>query len=286
MRIDIIGRDDSKISYVVVDSNAESYKNDTTKQYDPPITDDTIFAVMFNNRLMAINPATGSAPEKLTFYRFQEDGTVQFPVATIKLGEADMPKALIDLSAANDEEYQYIFYPEDENRVYAGAVGTREATGLNTITGYVACEEVVVSNWSDAYNAYVADKIFYFDANNQPQPINNNAVVVKNQTFGRFFNIQHGATNVLSGQLSSMIGYVDCNTMEFISTFEMDDAIRWLTTDQTTKFYKSARGYVLPVDITSAITFTPEKNRKISNVSFEWTECDIPHTPTVIGVIE
>lgn len=286
MRIDIIGRDESRLSYVVVDANDESYASDTDKQYAPPITDDTLFAVVFNNRLMAINPATGSAPEKLTFYRLQEDGTVQFPVATVKLGETDLPKALIDFSAANDEDYQYILYPEDEGRVYAGAVGTREVTGLSTITGYVACEELVVANWSDAYNAYLVDKVFYFDANNQPQPVNNNAVVQKNQTFGRFFNIQHGATNVLSGQLSSMIGYVDCNTMEFVSNFEIEDAIRWLTTDQTTKFYKSARGYVLPVDITSAITFTPEKNRKASNVSFEWTECAIPHTPTVIGVIE
>lgn len=285
MKIEMIGKDNSKLSYVVIDRNSTSYASDTPKQYNPPITDDTLFAVLFNNKLMAVNTDIGSAPSRLTLYRFDVNDSVQFPLATIELGEIDIPRALVDFSAANGEEYRYVMYPEDVDHVYTGVLGSREDTGEDYISGFVGCEELITAHWNDGYNAYIADKVFYFDANNQAQSINNNAVVQKNQTFGRFFNIQHGATNVFSGQLSSMLGYFDCNTGEYVSSFEIEDAIRWLTTDQSTKFYKSARGYVLPVDITSTITFTHDNSRRTSTVSLEWTERDIPHTPTVIGVI-
>lgn len=284
MRVDLHGQDGSKVAYVVIDNNDTSYAEDAAKQANPPITGDTVFAVFFNNRLYSINLQTGAAPERLTLYRFQEDANTQFPLAVLQLGEADIPTHIIDMSAANGEEYEYIMYPEDSTMVYAGTLGNRPS-GESYIEGYVACETLITANWSDEYGAYLVDRIFYFDANNQPQPINNNAVVQKNQTFGRFFHLQHGATNVLSGQLSSMIGYVDCKTMKFVSSFSEEDAIRWLTTDNTTKFYKSARGYVLPVDITSAITFTPDRSRRVSDVSFEWTERYIPHPASVIGVI-
>lgn len=286
MRVDLIGRDESKISYVVIDGSSTSYASDTAKQYNPPVLDETIFAVFFNNLLCAVNLQTGASPEKLTLYRYQQDENAQFQLAKIELGNAPIPTHIIDFTAANGEDYQYVLYPEDSTAVYAGTYGYRPEDGSDTITGFVACETLITGVWSDDYNAYVADRIFYFDANNQPQPLNNNAVVQKNQTFGRFFHIQHGATNVLSGQISSMIGYIDCSTMTFVSSFEIEDAIRWLTTDNTTKFYKSARGYVLPVDITSAITFTPEKGRRASDVSFEWTERSLPHPATLIGVIE
>ena len=286
MKVELFGRDNSKVAYVVIDGNDLSYADDTSKQKNPPILESTVFAVFFNNLLCAVNLQMGASPEKLTLYRYHNDANMQFQLASINLGDAPIPTHIIDFTAANGEDYQYVLYPEDSDRVYAGTPGYRQETEGDTIQGFVACEALITGEWSDAYNAYVANRIFYFDANNQPQPINNNAVVQKNQTFGRFFHIQHGATNVLSGQISSMIGYIDCETMTFISSFETEDAIRWLTTDNTTKFYKSARGYVLPVDITSAITFTHEKGRRSSDVSFEWTERSLPHPATVIGVIE
>lgn len=287
MKIELYGRDGSELPYVVVDGNATSYEGDESKQYAPPISSsETIFAVFFNNLLCAVNTQTGASPERITFYRYQDDENSQFQLAKIELGDAPLPTHIIDFSAANGEPYKYVMYPEDNAAVYAGTHGYRTTDGSDTIDGFVACETIVTSNWSDKYNAYVADRIFFFDANNKPQPINNNAVVQKNQTFGRYFHIQHGATNVLSGQITSLIGYIDCSTMEFVSSFEIEDAIRWLTTDNTTKFYKSARGYVLPVDITSAITFTPIQTRVASDVSFEWTEISLPHPATVIGVIE
>lgn len=286
MKIELFGAAQSKLAYFIVDKNWTSYSSDTNKQYNPPISPtETAFGVFFNNKLLSVNPETGAAPERITVYRVAEGADTQFQIATIKLGEADMPNGIIDLSAANDVTYQYILYPEDENVVYAGTIGTRSINGEATIDGFVACEELIIANWNDDYGAYVAEKIFYFDANNQASPMQNNAVVQKNQTFGRFFHIQHGATNVLSGQVSSMIGYVDCETMEFVSTFEMEDTIRWLTTDYTTKFYKNARGYVLPVDITSAITFQPDRSWKLTSVQFEWTERSLPHPPSVIGVL-
>ncbi len=287
MRVELYGRDNATISYIVIDGNDISYAEDTTKQYSPTVSaQDTIFAVFFNNMLCAVNTQTGASPERITFYRYQSDENAQFQLAKIELGEAPLPTHIIDFSAANGEDYKYVMYPEDHTSVYAGTHGYRRSTGDDTIEGFVACEVIVTSHWSEQYSAYVADRVFFFDMNNKPQSVHNNAVVQKNQTFGRYFHIQHGATNVLTGQISSMIGYIDCSTMTFISSFEIEDAIRWLTTDNTTKFYKSSRGYVLPVDITSAITFTPTQNRIASDVAFEWTEIKLPHPPTVIGVIE
>lgn len=286
MRLELYGAAHSRVAYVVIDANGTSYSNNVENQYNPPVTDDTQFAVFFNNILCAVNLDLNAAPERVTFYRYTGDENIQFPLAKIELGEAPLPTYLIDLSAANGEAYKYVMYPEDDTKVYAGTHGYNVYDGGESIEGYVACEMLITSNWSDEYNAYVADRIFYFDFNNKLNPINNNAVVQKNQTFSRFFHIQHGATNVLSGQISSLIGYIDCATGEYVSAFEIEDAIRWLTTDHTVKFYKSARGYVLPVDITSAITFTPEIGRMASNVGFEWTEIKLPHTATVIGVIK
>lgn len=284
--VELYGQDASMIAYVVVDGNSTSYTDDESAQLNPPVSDSTVFAVFFNNRLCAVNLDTMASPERVTIYRYQSDESSQFQVAKIELGEAALPSHIIDYTAANNEAYQYVMYPEDDTTVYAGTHGYRATDGSSSIDGFVACEMIVTSRWSDEYNAYVAERVFYFDLNNKPQPINNNAVVQKNQTFGRFFHIQHGATNVLSGQISGMIGYIDCSTMEFVSDFETEDAIRWLTTDTTTKLYKSARGYVLPVDITSPITFTPWQNRKVSDVSFEWTEIKLQHPTTVIGVVK
>lgn len=286
MSVELYGVRNSKVAYVVIDKGLESYSSSQANQLNPPITSNTVFAVFFNNMLCAVNLSIGASPERVTFYRYQDDENAQFCVAKIELGQAALPSHLIDFSAANGESYQYVMYPEDDTTVYAGTHGYRESDGGASIEGFVECETLITANWSDDYNAYVADKVFYFNLNNKPQPINNNAVVQKNQTFGRFYHIQHGATNVLSGQISSLLGYLDCSTMEFVSSFEIEDAIRWLTTDHTTKFYKSARGYVLPVDITSVITFTPTQNRMASDVSLEWTEIKISHSATVIGVIE
>lgn len=286
VKVELYGQDTSMIAYVVIDANNTSYSSDDDSQINPPISDDTVFAVYFNNMLYAVNLETMSSPERVSFYRFQSDESSQFQVAKIALGEAELPSYIIDFTVANGESYQYVMYPEDDSTVYAGTHGYRPTDGGESIDGFVACEMIVTSRWNEDYGAYVAERVFYFDLNNKPQPINNNAVVQKNQTFGRFFHIQHGATNVLSGQISGMIGYIDCSTMEFVSDFETEDAIRWLTTDTTTKLYKSARGYVLPVDITSPITFTPWQNRKVSDVSFEWTEIKLQHPTTVIGVVK
>lgn len=285
LRVEIHGQNQSRFAYFVIDHTYTSYQDDADKQIDPPVTDHTVFAVFFNNILHAVNLSTGASPERVTFYRYQDDESTQFKIAQIILGESALPTHLIDFTVANGESYKYIMYPEDDTKVYAGTYGYRPTDGGDSIEGYVECEMLVTSRWDSSYNAYIAERVFYFDFNNKPQPINNNAVVQKNQTFGRFFHIQHGATNVLSGQINGLIGYLDCSTGEFVSDFEIEDAIRWLTTDNTTKLYKSARGYVLPVDITSAITFTPVNGRMASDVSFEWTEVKLQHPTTVIGVM-
>lgn len=286
MRLDLIGRDGSKVAYAMIDGNGASYAADESKQVSPPLLADTIFAVFFNNRLYAINLQTGAVPTRLTIYREKANESVQSKLLTLNLGEAEVPRYIVDLGAASGSTYQYTMYPEDDNMVYAGTLGSRVDDGESAIEGVVPCDALIVSRWSDTHESYVAERIFYFDANVSPQPYNNNAVVQKNQTFGRYFHIQHGATNVLSGQLNGMIGYVDCSTGRFVSHWDEEDALRWLTTDDTTKFYKNARGYMLPVDITSAITFTPDAKYRTSTASFEWTERSIPHTAMVIGVIE
>lgn len=284
MKLVLPGRTNSKVSYFVIDENSDSYASDTSKQYNPPVGDDTVFAIFFNNGLYAVNPDTGAAPEKLTLYRHTAGENADSKIAVINLGEAKTPTYIFDYGACNKVKYGYVIYPENDSKVYSGIAGYCPSDGGEFIEGISSYEQLMTATWDESYQAYMLDKIFFFDLNNKRSPYNNNAVVQKNQTFGRYFNIQHGATNVLSGQVSSMLGYYDCATGSIVTSFEMRDAIRWLTTDDTTKFFKNAAGYFLPVDITSAITFQPEIGDRMSSVQFEWTECKIPHPATLIGV--
>jgi hypothetical protein len=212
--------------------------------FKPVWTQETEFQTLFEGTLIA-NGVGGSAalPDSWRIYR-KKVGTdlLEF------VAEVDGTQTSIkDYVCVNKTGYSYELFAVNSDYIEIPV----SSSSVETSWG---CWCLITANESDEDNILYADKIFVFSLNVASPQFSNNAKVNRLDNFTKYPKFQYGPSNYLSSTLTGLIGYVDCETGEYIedATTAMD--IFNLSIDGKRKFIKDIRGNMWEISLSDAIS--------------------------------
>ena len=227
----------------------------------------TVFAITFDNGLVAGNASTGSMEiEGYDIYREKEGEDLVFVGSTDSL-DTD----IMDYAVGNQWNVRYYIYPK--NNEYLGAP---------FVTDWMQTDfygwQLLVCDHTDTPNAYTLSDVYVFEFNLANTNLQNNTTINKFQNFTQYLKIQRNRTNCWSGQLSSLLGKYtydyDQKYGYYYENISMIDAIRTLSTETRDMFLRDYDGFWFKVQVTSPIQLMQSQNTNMNehSVTLEWTE--------------
>lgn len=236
--------------------------------YEPSWDINTQFLAKFNHSLVA-----GNAPEIAAttlkgwkVYRQDLEGSSLKYVKTLDPDDI----FVVDYNVKWGQEYRYYMFPD-----YDEAMGTPFVT------------KDVKACWNDwilllcreeegKKDEFAVEEAFLFQLNTVSGQMNNNADVQVFKTYQRYPKVVKGKSNYLSGQLSSLVGYIGETNgeLQYIEKIDMIDRLTSLNTDNRRKFLKDKKGHVWEVELTTPSTIEYMENVPSQPVtgSIGWTE--------------
>lgn len=220
----------------------------------------------FNRSLNAGNAGdeAGNTLRGWKVYRQNVEGTSMKYVKTLDPSEI----FIVDYNTEWGQTYIYYLFPD-----YEEAMGTpfvsQEVTACWVDWILLLCRE-------EAENEFAVEESFLFQLNTQSGQMNNNADVNVYKTYGKYPRVVKGKSNYLSGQLSSLVGYMGetNNELQYIEKLELLEKLRDLNTDPRRKFLKDKKGHVWEVELTAPSTLQYMENVAGQPVTggISWTE--------------
>ena len=212
--------------------------------FEPEWTAETEFYAPFDNTLVA-NGLGGSAanPDSWRIYR-KKVGTdlLEF------VAEIDGTQTSInDYMCVNKAGYSYELFAVNTDYI-------EMPISSSSITTSWDCWCLITANESDEDNILYADKIFLFSLNVVSPQFSNNAKVNRLDNFTKYPKFQYGQSNYLSSTLTGLIGYIDCDTGEYVEDATTALEIFNLSTDGKRKFLKDIRGNIWEISLADAIS--------------------------------
>lgn len=234
--------------------------------YEPTWDINTEFLARFNRDTNAGN-AGKEAGNDLTgwkIYRQDVRGSTLKYVKTLDPDEI----FVVDYNTEWGQTYIYYLFPE-----YTKAMGSpfvsKEVTACWIDWILLLCRE-------EAENEFAVEESFLFQLNVNSGAMNNNAEANIFRTYGRYPRVQKGQSNFLSGQLSSLVGYMGETNgeLQYIEKIELMERLKEVSTDTRRKFLKDKKGHVWEVELTSPTTFEYMENVATQPVTggISWTE--------------
>lgn len=234
--------------------------------YEPVWDINTQMLAKFNHSLNAGNAGdeAGNTLQGWKVYRQNVEGSTLKYVKTLEPSEV----FLVDYNTKWGQSYIYYLFPD-----YAEAMGNPfiskevEACWVDWIL--LLCRE-------EKENEFAVEESFLFQLNTQSGQMNNNADVNVYKTYGKYPRVVKGQSNYLSGQLSSLVGYMGetNNELQYIEKLSMIERLKNLNTDTRRKFLKDKKGHVWEIELTAPSTFEYMENVTGQPVtgSISWTE--------------
>ncbi len=236
--------------------------------YEPTWDINTEFLAKFNDTLNA-----GNAPEIACttlkgwkIYRQDLDGSSLKYVKTLDPDDI----FIVDYNVKWGQEYRYYLFPE-----YEAAMGT-PFVSKNTKACWTDWILLLCREEEGKKNEFAVEESFLFQLNTQSGQMNNNADVQVFKTYQRYPKVVKGKSNYLSGQLSSLVGYIGetDGELQYIEKLDMIDRLMMLNTDSRRKFLKDKKGHVWEIEFTapSSMEYMENVYRQPVTGSVAWTE--------------
>lgn len=236
--------------------------------YEPSWDINTQFLAKFNHSLNAGNAGelASTTLKGWKVYRQDLEGSTLKYVKT--LDPEDI--FLVDYNVKWGQEYKYYLFPD-----YEAAMGSPFVS------------DAVRACWTDwilllcreeegKKNEFAVEESFLFQLNTNSGQMNNNADVQVFKTYQRYPKVVKGRSNYLSGQLSSLVGYMGETNgeLQYIERLDMIDRLTSLNTDNRRKFLKDKKGHVWEVELTIPTTLEYMENVAGQPVTgaIGWTE--------------
>ena len=213
--------------------------------YEPTWDINTEFLAKFNENLNA-----GNAPEIACntlkgwkIYRQDLEGSSLKYVKTLDPDEI----FIVDYNVKWGQEYRYYLFPE-----YTEAMGTPFVSN-NVKACWTDWILLLCREEEGKKNEFAVEESFLFQLNTSSGQMNNNADVQVFKTYQRYPRVVKGQSNYLSGQLSSLVGYMGetDGELEYIEKLDMIDRLMMLNTDNRRKFLKDKKGHVWEIELTA-----------------------------------
>lgn len=234
--------------------------------YEPYWDINTQMLAKFNHTLNAGNAGdeAGNTLQGWKVYRQNVEGSTLKYVKTLDPSEI----FIVDYNTEWGQTYVYYLFPD-----YAEAMGnpfvSQEVTACWVDWILLLCRE-------EKENEFAVEESFLFQLNVNSGQMNNNADANIFKTYGQYPRVVKGKSNFLSGQLSSLVGYMGetDGELEYIEKLTLIERLRSLNTDSRRKFLKDKKGHVWEVELTAPTTFQYMENVSGQPVTggINWTE--------------
>ena len=235
--------------------------------YEPSWDINTQLLAKFNNTLNGgnANELAGESLQGWKLYRQNVEGSTMKYVKTLKPEEI----FIVDYNVKWGQEYVYYLFPDYEDAMGSPFVSKPvKACWVDWIL--LMCRE------GDKENEFAVEESFLFQLNTMSGQMNNNADVNIFKTYTKYPRVIKGASNYLSGQLSSLVGYMGetDGELQYIEKLSMIERLKSLSTDPRRKFLKDKKGHVWEVELTAPTTFEYMENVSGQPVTggISWTE--------------
>lgn len=248
-----------------MDDTWESILNQAS--FEPAWDVNTQFLAKFNNSLNAGNAGelASTTLKGWKVYRQDLEGSTLKYVKTLEPSEI----FIVDYNVKWGQSYKYYLFPD-----YEASMGTPFTSGevkacwIDWIL--LLCRE------GDNKGEYAVEESFLFQLNTQSGQMNNNADVQVFKTYQKYPKVVKGQSNYLSGQLSSLVGYMGetAGELKYIEKLDMIDRLMKLNVDNRKKFLKDKKGHVWEVELTAPSTMEYMENVAGQPVTggISWTE--------------
>lgn len=275
-KITLGGAQDTVYVYAV-DGQLNDNQRDLFQQLGPcPEWDyNTLFRIDFSTYLAAGN--LGSSPNVITgwlVYRKKGDDPtfmnyVKFPGKVHKF---------YDRGVVNNTEYVYYIYPIMENELGSPMVTEPLKTSF-------PCWTLFLATPTDDKNKFAIKKAYNFALNFEAPSISNNTNANVVTTFSRYQRVRKDTVNCLSGSLTSLLGYYDAETRQYVETAKWADEVTALTTNMDRKFLRDLQGHMLEVEISGPITMVQQtyNDEVVSTAQVSWVEIADATNALIIG---
>lgn len=236
--------------------------------YEPVWDINTQLLAKFNNSLNAGNAGEleCNSLKGWKVYRQDLDGSTLKYVKTLEPDEV----FIVDYNVKWGQEYKYYMFPDYEEAMGSPFVSKPvKACWIDWIL--LLCREE-----EGKKNEFAVEESFLFQLSTQSGQMNNNADVNIFKTYQRYPKVLKGKSNYLSGQLSSLVGYIGETNgeLDYIEKIDMIDRLTSLNTDPRRKFLKDKKGHVWEVELTAPSTLEYMENLTTQPVTggISWTE--------------
>ena len=235
--------------------------------HEPQWDSGTIILAKFDNTLNGGNIVNsyGKGLVGWSVYRQKADGGYLEYVRTVGRSQS----YVVDYNNVYGEEYIYYLFPNAEDTISDPFISNK-AKACWTEWALLVCED------GDKENEYKVMDTYLFQLNRNPGQMNNNADVNVFKTYTQFPKVTKGSSNYLSGQLSSLVGYLSevDGDLQYYETPEMMDKLQSLTTDPRKKFLKDTKGHIWEVELTAPSIFEYQQNMIMQPVlgGINWTQ--------------
>lgn len=236
--------------------------------YEPSWDINTQMLAKFNNSLNAGNAGelASTTLKGWRVYRQDLEGSALKYVKT--LDPEDI--FLVDYNVKWGQEYKYYLFPDYEAAMGSPFVSDAvKACWVDWIL--LLCREE-----EGKKNEFAVEESFLFQLNTVSGQMNNNADVNVFKTYQKYPKVVKGQSNFLSGQLSSLVGYIGETNgeLQYIEKLDMIDRLTSLNTDPRRKFLKDKKGHVWEVELTAPTSLEYMENvaGQPATGSIAWTE--------------
>lgn len=184
-----------------------------------------------------------------------------------KIAEVDKESlGIVDYLTANQTNYEYYVIPVTEKQL-----GIILKSGSVKTCWWNWCL-MSIKNVSD--NIFIPDEIWTFDNNLSSGDIISNTDKTIYQNFTQYPKFSVGESNYISGNISCLLGNVDCKTNTYNETVEMMNAWKKFCISEKDMILKDRKGNMYKVVITdNSSKFLDESSLQPSTISFSFTEC-------------
>lgn len=236
-------------------------------QYEPKWDINTEFLAKFDYNLSAGN-APQIATDTLEGWTVYRQDLLNSNLKYVKTLDPD-DTFIVDYNVKWGQEYKYYLFPNYEEALGSPFVSNEvKACWIDWIL--LLCEE------GENKNEFAVQESFLFQLNVNSGQMNNNADVQVFKTYQRYPKVVKGKSNYLSGQLSSLVGYMGetAGQLSYIERIDMIDRLTSLNTDPRRKFLKDKKGHVWEVELTAPSTLQYMENVSTQPVTggISWTE--------------
>lgn len=269
---EVVLKTNVNVDFFHLEEESENNVNIFTNNYIPKLSNDSKALITFEDNDNKLKGISESALGYLfSVYREKNNSNKLEYIARLNDGSLSM----IDYNVANQNQYKYYVFKEDDNYF----------SGANISDSVETCwwdwSIIGVAENNDGHFIVDTTNIWSFELNLESAETVQNFSKTEYRNLTKFPKISNGKLNYASGGVTCLIGQIRNN--KYVDTTEMLEAWNNFCVNGQLKILKDRKGRIMVVDITSSSSKIMDiTSEQVNTITFNWTQIGVTDNMTII----